>query len=165
MSGFDLLIAAVLVFSIALGVMRGFVREAFSLAKWVLSVFLAWALSGEISGLFEKDIAQPAAQQVAAFITLFIVFFIIGSVITAIAHKLMTKKPFFKISNYVLGAVVGAIRGVLVLVIGFQLAGLFPSIPKSDWWRSSEFAPYFEGAAMLTKDVLPRDIARYIRYD
>ncbi|MBE9516662.1 MAG: CvpA family protein [Proteobacteria bacterium] len=165
MSSLDYLIVGVVALSIAIGVWRGFVREALSLLTWIVSSFLAWVFAEDVAGFFDKDIAQPTMRLMVAFLVVFVIFFVLGSVATHYFHKIFTNKPFLKVSNYILGAVIGAARGGVIIIIGFLAASMLPSIPKSDWWQQSEFAPYFEIGALATADFLPSDIARHISYD
>jgi membrane protein required for colicin V production len=165
MNGFDMIITGVILFSIAIGVWRGFVKETLSLATWVAASVVAWLLADVAAELFEKDISQPALRLVVAFVLIFIVVYVLGAVATHFLNKILTRKPLLKLSNTVLGAVMGALRGVVIIVIGFLLAGLLPSIPKSGWWQASNIAPRFESAALFASDFLPKDIARHIQYD
>ncbi|MDH5631926.1 MAG: CvpA family protein [Gammaproteobacteria bacterium] len=165
LSSLDFLIAGVVLLSIAVGIWRGFVKEFLSLLTWVISSFLAWVFAEDVAVVFDKDIAQPGMRLVVAFVVVFVIVFVLGSVATHYFNKLLTQKPLLKLSNYILGAAIGAARGGVIVVIGFLAASLLPAIPKSDWWKKSEFAPYFEIAALSSSQFLPSDIARHISYD
>jgi uncharacterized membrane protein required for colicin V production len=90
---------------------------------------------------------------------------VLGSIITFIIHKILTKRPFFKLTNQILGAGLGTIRGFIIVTFAFMLAGMSVSIPKSTWWQASQFAPFFESVSLSMADILPQDIARHIHYD
>lgn len=165
MNSLDISVAVLIAISIGIGIWRGFIREALSLATWAVAGFMAWVFAGSIAVIFEKDVTQPHIQMMASFVLIFVIVYVLGSVITFIVHKLLTKKPFFKLTNQILGAVTGAIRGFVIVVFAFMLAGMSLSIPKSDWWQSSRFAPFFESVSLGMADILPQDIARHIHYD
>lgn len=165
MNSLDISVAVLIFISVAIGVWRGFIREALSLATWVVAGFLAWVFAGSVAVIFEKDVTQPHIQMIAAFVLIFVVVYVLGSITTFIIHKLLTKKPFFKLTNQVLGAALGATRGFIIVVFAFMLAGMSLSIPKSDWWQSSQFAPFFQSLSLAMVDILPQDIARHIHYD
>ena len=165
MNSFDMIIAGALLFSIAIGVWRGFIKEALALGTWVAASVVAWLLADVAAELFEKDITQPTLRLVAAFVLIFVVVYILGAVATHFLNKILTRKPLLKLSNTLLGAVMGALRGVVIIIVGFLLAGLLPAIPKSGLWQASSFAPRFESAALFASDFLPKDIARHIQYD
>jgi membrane protein required for colicin V production len=118
-----------------------------------------------VAVVFEKDVTQPHIQMIAAFVLIFVIVYVLGSITTFLIHKLLTKRPFFKFTNQILGAALGATRGFIIVVFAFMLAGMSLSIPKSDWWRSSQFAPFFQSLSLEMVDILPEDIARHIHYD
>jgi len=165
MNSLDTGVVLIIFISVGIGIWRGFIREALSLATWVLAGFLAWVFAGPVAVIFEKDVTQPQIRMMAAFVLIFVIVYVLGSIITFVIHKILTKRPIFKLSNQVLGAILGSIRGVVIVVFGFMLAGMSLSIPKSEWWQSSLFAPFFESVALSMVDILPRDIARHIHYD
>ena len=165
MNSLDIGIAVIIIISVFIGIWRGFIREALSLATWGTAGFLAWVFAGPVSVVFEKDVTQPHLQMMAAFVLIFLVVYVAGSIITFVIHKVITKKPFFKLTNQVLGATMGAIRGFVIVVFAFMLAGMSLSIPKSNWWQSSQFATFFETVSLKMVDILPQDIARHIHYD
>lgn len=165
MTSLDYLIIGTVAISIAIGVWRGFAKEAFSLLTWIISSFLAWVFAEDVAMVFEKDVAQPTMRLMLAFVVVFVIIFIFGSVVTHFINRVFTNKPYLKVWNYILGAALGAARGGLIIVIGFLAASMLPSIPKSDWWKNSEFAPYFEVGALAAANILPSDIARHVRYD
>jgi membrane protein required for colicin V production len=165
MNSLDISVAVLISISIMIGIWRGFIREALSLATWVVAGFMAWVFAGPVAVIFEKDVTQPQIQMIAAFALIFVVVYVLGSIVTFIFHKILTKKPFFKLTNQVLGAALGATRGLIIVVFAFMLAGMSVSIPKSDWWQSSRFAPFFQTLSLGMADILPQDIARHIHYD
>lgn len=164
MSGFDFLIIGIIVFSSALGVWRGFVREGLSLSKWVIATVLAWLFAYEVTGLFEGSIDNPTQRLAAAFIFVFIVGYLVGTYVTSILNKLLSSRRFLKLTNKLLGGSFGALRGLLVVIVIFLLAGL-TTLPRSGWWQRAALAPPFQSMALFTSEFLPRDIAQHIHYD
>lgn len=165
MNSLDISIAVLISLSIGIGIWRGFIKEAFSLATWVLAGFMAWMFAGQVAVIFEKDVTQPHIQMMAAFVLIFVVVYVLGGIITFIVHKLLTNRPFFKLTNQILGAALGTIRGFIIVMFAFMLGGMSVDIPKSEWWQASEFAPFFEFVSLGMADILPDDIARHIHYD
>jgi len=165
MTAFDILIISVFLLSTAVGVWRGFIKEALSLGTWFGAGAIAWLLADLVAEVFNKDINQPTLRLVAAFVIIFIVVYVLGSVLTRMLDKMLTRKPLLKATNYVLGGFMGVLRAMLIIIIGFLLAGLLPAIPQSEWWRASVVAPHIEGMALFSSKFLPQDIARHIRYD
>ncbi len=161
----DIAIAIILAVSTAIGVWRGFVREAMSLLTWLTATATSWSLAEPVSALLSATITDDNMRRVAAFLIIFMTVYIVGTIASTIAHRMFTKRPMLKLWNTLLGAGLGGIRAVVIIVVAMLLAGLVPAIPASDGWKASKFVSYFEGVALYSRDWLPGDIARYIRYD
>jgi membrane protein required for colicin V production len=160
---FDIGLLAMVAIFASIGAWRGFVREVMALVTWVLAILIAWIFAPDLTGSFEGISRDPALQQVLSFIVIFIGVFIVGTVVSLVLNRLVLKKEALKVPNILMGGVLGTVRGVVVIVIAFMLAGLTP-LPGSDWWRSARLAPYFERLAIQASAYIPRDIARHIRY-
>lgn len=163
MNSFDLLIIGILAIFAAIGAWRGLMREAISLLTWVLSVVLAWFYAAPVSQLLAGFVKDTALRQLTAFVLIFVLVFVLGMVASWLIHKYFPLKRGFRIANNVLGGLVGAARGAVIVIAVFLVAGLTP-IPQRDWWRDSAITPYFERAAVYVASYIPRDIARHIRY-
>jgi len=163
MNKFDLIILAVMLVFTAIGAWRGLVREIITVLTWVLSCLLAWLFAGRFSVIFKGMVADPALRQLLAFVLIFIVVFVLGIVASWFIHKHLPGKRGFRNANIVLGGVIGAARGAVIVIAVFLVAGL-TSFPQRPWWREASFTPYFERAAVTVAGYMPRDIARHIRY-
>lgn len=163
MTGFDLLIFAILAIFVALGAWRGLLREAVSMLTWVLAVVLAWFYAEPVSRLFREMIADATLRQIFAFVLIFAMVFVLSLVVSWFLRKSLPRRRAFRLANTALGGVMGAARGGALVVAIFLVAGL-TSIPQRDWWRASAFTPVFERAAVYAAGYIPRDIARHIRY-
>jgi membrane protein required for colicin V production len=163
MNGFDLLLAAVLVVFATIGAWRGFVREILALLTWVVSVAVAWWSAGMVSEHLAGFSDDPGLRHALAFALVFVAVFIAGTVVSLFVNRFVLGKRAFRLPNTVLGGLLGATRGVVIVVIAFMVAGLTP-LPQRSWWRESTLAPYFERLALATGGYIPRDVARHIRY-
>jgi membrane protein required for colicin V production len=163
MTGFDLLILVTLVIFVALGAWRGLLREAVLMLTWVLSGVLAWFYAAPISRQFSGMIPDAVLRQLLAFALIFVLVFVLGLIASWFLHKFFPRRGVFRLANTALGSVMGAARGIALVVAVFLVAGL-TSIPQRDWWRESAFTPVFERAAVYVAGYIPRDIARHIRY-
>lgn len=163
MNNFDLIILAVMLVFTAIGAWRGLVREVITALTWVLSGLLAWLFAGKLSVIFKGMVDDPALRQLLAFVLIFIVVFVLGIVASWFIHKHLPGKRGFRIANNVLGGVIGAARGAVIVIAVFLVAGL-TSFPQRPWWREASFTPYFERAAVYVAGYMPHDIARHIRY-
>ena len=163
MNNFDLIILAVMLVFTAIGAWRGMVREVITALTWVLSCLLAWLFAGKLSAIFKGMMNDSALRQLLAFVLIFIVIFVLGMVASWFIHKHLPGKRGFRIANNMLGGLVGAARGGVIVIAVFLVAGL-TSFPQRPWWREASFTPYFERAAVTVAGYMPHDIARHVRY-
>ena len=163
MTAFDYLMIAVLVAFTLTGALRGFVLEVLSLILWPLSAFIAWLFADRIAPWFAGLIGEEVLRMVAAFVAVFLVVFIIGTIVVYLINRILPLRGALRMPNVILGGVVGLVRGGIILVIGFLVAGI-TSLPQRPWWRQSLLAPHFQKVAEATAQYLPKDVARHIRY-
>lgn len=163
MNIFDLILATTLVFFIAVGLYRGFIKEVLSLVAWVLAAAAAWFLADKVGSLLASFISEPTMRVIAGFVVIFLVVFIITAIAKHYLHQFFMSRVYLKVPNFLLGAIVGGFRGGFVVIVVFILAGLTPA-PQQSWWRSSQIAPHIEPMAIKLSRYLPRDVARHIRY-
>jgi membrane protein required for colicin V production len=163
MNSFDLLILATLALFTALGAWRGLLSEVISLLTWVLACVLAWFYAAPVSRLLRGMVEDEALRQLLAFVLIFAAVFVLGLVTSWLLHKHFPLKRGFRLANTVLGGLVGAARGGVIVIAVFLVAGL-TSIPQRAWWRDAAFSPFFERAAIYVAGYIPRDIAQHIRY-
>lgn len=163
MNAFDYLLIAVLVAFAVTGALRGFVLEVLSLILWPLAAFIAWLLADQIAASFTGMISDPSLRMVAAFVVVFLVVFVIGTIAIFLVHRVLPLRGALRTPNVVLGGAVGFVRGGIIIVIVFLVAGI-TSLPQRPWWRESMLTPYFQDVALTASAYLPRDVARHIRY-
>ena len=163
MNGFDVVLLIVLITFGVLGALHGFVREIMSFVNWIVASVVAWLLAHPVAGLYERVFVQPELRLIAAFVSVFAIVFLAGLAITYFLHRLAMARRTVRISNTVLGAIVGVMRGVVVIVMVVLLAGL-TTLPQRSWWRGAFLVPYTERMALVVAAFLPKDIARHIRY-
>jgi len=160
---FDLIILAVFFFFVAVGTYRGFIKESLSLAAWVLAAASAWFFADKVGDLMRGLVAEPTLRVMAGFGLIFVVVFVVTAIAKHYLHQFFMSRVYLKVPNYLLGAVVGGLRGAFVIIVVFLVIGL-TSLPKQDWWRSSYLTPNIESVALKCAKYLPSDVARHIRY-
>jgi membrane protein required for colicin V production len=138
----DYLILGTLGLSTAFGIWRGFVKEALSLAAWVLAFWAALAYGSTLAGKLEGSVGGGGFATVLAFLILFVGVLVIGAVINHFVAKGIQAsglKPF----DSLLGGVFGFVRGVGLVAILLLFAGQLHA-DRSDAWQHSKFVPYFK---------------------
>lgn len=162
MTWFDYSIIAIIAVSALVSLLRGFVKEAFSLGVWVLAFWVSWTFFRDLAPHFTDWIDTPSVRLGLAFASLMIVTLVVGGLVTYLLGQLVEHSGLSG-TDRVIGMVFGAARGVLVVTVLVLLAGLTP-LPNDPWWQESVLPPYFEELALWLRDLLPGDIAERFRY-
>ena len=158
----DYAILAVIGISGVISLMRGFVREALSLAGWVAAFWIALALSGRVAAWLEGYVTVPSVRVAIAFAVLFFgVLLMCGVVLRMVG--LLVERTGMSGTDRTLGIVFGVLRGIVVMGVLVLLAGLTP-LPRDSWWSQSIFLPHFVELANEIRLYLPPDIRRQIQY-
>jgi membrane protein required for colicin V production len=163
LNAFDGLMILVLVAFTITGALRGFALEVMSLMLWPLSAFISWLFADRAAPMFESIIGEPQLRLVAAFVAVFLAVFLLGTVVVFFIHRILPLRGPLRTPNVVLGGLAGLLRGAIIIIIVFLVAGITP-MPKLEWWRESLLTPYFQKAAVAVSSYLPRDIATQLRY-
>ena len=161
MSSLDLIVLAILFGSCLLGLMRGLIKEVFSLAAWILA-FLAARLLGPVLAPMLPGAANPALQYAAALVLVFVVVMVGASLLGRLLAGIVSWVGLGSLDR-ALGVAFGAARGVAAIIGLTLLAGL-TALPKTETWKVSMTRPALEGAAKFVNPMLPRDLATLIHY-
>jgi len=158
----DYTIIGLILISSMIGLLRGFIREAFSLIIWVIAIWVGLTFSREFSAFLEDFISIPSARIATAFAILFLVTLILGALISYLLAELV-KKTGLTGSDRFAGMIFGIARGLVVVAIIVMLAGLTP-LPEDAWWRESVLIPPFQSLAVWLRDHIPSGLAGYVNY-
>lgn len=139
MNWIDWAVLAVIALSAAVGLIRGFVKEAVSTimlvaAFWVAGQFYP-QMATHITGV--KD--EMLRNGLAMFI-LFIITLLVGAAISHLIGKIVNTVGLTG-TNMVLGVIFGALRGILIVAVIVHGLSLF-SLTKTIDWNSSQLIPY-----------------------
>lgn len=146
--------------SVAISLMRGFVRESLSLVSWVISFWLANGFADPLAALLGDYIEVPSFRLILAFIALFVVSMMLASAASNLLVDLVDRAGLSGTDRSI-GAFFGIARGYVIIVILVILMGLTP-MPQDDWWKDSYFMPFFQATAEWVRDWLPDGMARKI---
>ena len=158
----DYVIFTVIAASAVISLIRGFVREALSLAGWLLAFWVALSFARDLSLLLERYISAPSAQLAIAFFVLFFVTLLLTGLVNFLAGQLVDKTGLSG-TDRTLGVVFGAARGAVIVAILVLLAG-FTALPQDLWWSHSRVLPHFQELAIWVRSFLPPDVAAQINY-
>lgn len=158
----DVIIIAIVLLSALISLFRGFVREALSLASWVLAFWVALTFSHPLSDLLVNTIHSPTLRMGAAFGGIFIVVLIICAIInyfiTALVHSTGLSG-----TDRLLGAVFGLIRGVLLVAALLLVARLTTPMAQETWWSGSRLIQYFEPVEVWLQEFIPQSVTEHFK--
>ena len=116
LSNFDIFIVVLFLFCTVIGLMRGFIRELFSLSNWVLSFYLLTLLKPFFLGYFSELIKIPFLADIILNISIFTIVLIVLSIISRYIAELIKKIMPYNL-DMVLGFLFGAIKAYVILIL------------------------------------------------
>jgi membrane protein required for colicin V production len=157
----DWALLAVLVLSVVIGLVRGFVFEVLSLAGWVAAWFAAQWLAPPIAPHLPVGTPGGGLNLGAAFTLGFLVALVVWALAARLIRMLIQATPL-SVADRLLGAGFGALRaGVLLLALATVVA--FTPASQSPSWRGSNGARWLTQALSALKPLLPEPAARLIK--
>ncbi|CAN5358442.1 hypothetical protein BH24PSE2_BH24PSE2_03450 [soil metagenome] len=138
MVAFDYLLVAVVAVSVGFGLLRGFLREAFSLASWIAAAWLAWKSAPSLASVFSFD--PPVARLWLARVLVFVAVVALGALAGHLLGAVVRRSPLSG-ADRALGALFGFARGVLLLAL-VVVAAQALAAPRAPWWTQSKLAPW-----------------------
>ena len=120
---------------------RGFIKEAMSLVRLILAVLIGYLFAAELSALFRDSIKNPEFAYALAYFALFIATMVIGTIVTSLIKGLITAAGLGPVDK-VLGALFGAVKGAILVVLLVTLVNLTP-LKNHDLWTASILVPEF----------------------
>ena len=158
MTWIDLFIIGIVVVSSLISLLRGFVKEALSLAAWVAAFVIAWRFNGGMGSFLQGFIANKNLQFIVGFIFLFVLTMLIFAMIMYFASKLIQRSGLSG-TDRAIGVFFGFARGLLLVIALVALAGL-TTLPNSTTWHDSLLTSRFQAVAVWLTGFLPEDVAK-----
>ena len=159
MSALDWVFVLILVGSVLIGALRGLVFEVLSLISWVLAFFAARLWGAQVGMWLPMQEMDEGVRIAAGLVIVFVVaIFALGLVIRIIGKlvQIVGLRPF----DRTLGALFGALRGVLLLVL-IALVFMLTSMRESQIWNTSVFAPHLVSAVSVLRPWMPQEMGRH----
>jgi membrane protein required for colicin V production len=159
----DYAILAVIAISTLVGVLRGFIKEVFSLVVWAAAFLVAYHFGGDVAAMMEDAVSLPSARSAMGFTGLFVEVLLIGGLINYLLGRLVETTGLSG-TDRLLGGVFGAARGLGLMVAVLLVAGFTP-IPADPWWQESRtiarMMPLVDWAAAW----MPESIAEHLDFE
>ena len=149
----DYVILIILLVSTVISFVRGFVKEAMSLAGWVLAFWVALGFASPLAEYFKGSIGDPNLRLITAFAALFVATLIVASVANFFLSRVVQATGLTGTDRF-LGLVFGFLRGVLLVAVLVFVGSLTP-LAQESWWKESFLLFRFEVIAQWMRDLLP----------
>ena len=148
----DWIILVVIGLSAVISILRGFVREALSLAGWITAYVVARLFVDQLAYLLSSIITTAQWRVGIAFVVLFVATLICF----ALLNHLM--KDFLRMTGLsgldrILGMFFGIIRGLIFMVVVLSLGRMFA---LDQLWGQSEFVSYFDPIIKWVDQLVPQ---------
>ncbi len=156
-TAFDWAALGVIAASMILSAMRGLVGEIVAFTGWIVALLVARVFAvGVADGLLPQ--MQPRSLAVVCgFVSVYVVARITLALLSRLLEGVLKTAHLSGVNRF-LGALLGAIKGVLVMAIAVFLLS-FSELPKTQAWRDALSAPFFEQLVLAAKQYLPSFIA------
>jgi len=155
LAGFDLFALLVLFVSGILALMRGFVREALTIAAFVAAALAALWSRPVFAGLLEGLVGSPLIANIIALAGVFILVYLAVSFVTSSLQPNAKAGEDVNVIDRSLGFIFGLVRGLVlvglfVLVFRNTLPGAQP-----EWLQGARIYPLANATATLLQRLAP----------
>jgi len=160
MVALDWIFLGLLLLSMVMGAWRGLVYEVLSLLSWVAAFFLAQFFAQTVAAHLPMAGSSETIRYAAGFVLVFIAAVFAGSIVTWLISRLF-QVAGLRPADRILGAVFGAMRGVVVLLVFAVLVAMTP-LQGDAWWTESVGAHWATATVKGLKPVLPQEFGKYL---
>jgi membrane protein required for colicin V production len=161
-TSFDYFVLAVVAVSALIGLLRGFLREVLSLVAYVVAFVAAiwWGpmASDWLLGLIDNGLLRTLAAYGAVFILALLLVGLLNMALGALVDRTGLTP-----ADHGLGAVFGAVRGVVLVLALVGLAG-YTQLPQEPWWRDARTSAAAVRGFQQVKSLLPTQVAELLPY-
>lgn len=148
--------------SAVIGLMRGLIREVFSLLLWALAGWLALHYNHAFSVYLERVIPLDSARMAVSFGLIFVGILMAGGLVVFLLGKLVSSTGLDG-ADRLAGLLFGVARGALIVAVLVLLAGATP-LPAQPWWKQSKLIPPFQALALWLRDQVPAGLAAQVKF-
>ena len=160
MATLDWIFLVVLALSFLIGAWRGLVYEVLSLGTWIAAFYLAQWFAPVAAQWLPMSGATETIQYAAGFVVVFILTMFAGSMLTWLISRLF-RVAGLRPADRVLGAVFGALRGVVLVLVTAVLVGMTP-MQHEAWWTQSVSGQWASAMVRGLRPVLPQEFGKYL---
>jgi membrane protein required for colicin V production len=145
MPNIDTVIAAAVFMSVVIGLVRGFIKEAISVAALLIAIWGALHLGPGVGDISENWIKSPDLQMWFGRVLVFAVILLLGGLLGWGVARLVRLSVLSGMDRLA-GAFFGAGRGILLAAL-FVIGGQYAGFDDNDWWLESRLIPRLQVVA------------------
>ena len=150
----DILIGVAIIISVIVGIFRGFVKEAISMAALLFAIWAALYFGPQVGDVSDAWLSSEELQMWFGRILVFIVILSVGGLIGWGISKLVRLSVLSGLDRF-FGSLFGTVRGILLVAL-FIIGGQFAGFDNDDWWLNSKLIPHLEVVADWIKVMAPQ---------
>ena len=152
----DILIAVAIAISVVVGIFRGFVKEAISIAALLFAIWAALYFGPAIGDVSDSCLSSEELQMWFGRVIVFSVVLAVGGLLGCGISKLVRLSVLSGMDRF-LGSLFGALRGILLVAV-FIIGGQFAGFDNDEWWLKSRLIPHLEVVADWIKVMAPHGL-------
>jgi membrane protein required for colicin V production len=161
MTGFDLVLGAIIIGSTLLALIHGIIKEIFSLAAWIVGLGAAILFTGVVGAWLPQNLlGMPHLRYVIAFLIILVVVLALGALLGSLL-KSGARAIGLGVLDRLLGGMFGALRGILVAMI-VVLVFASTAMAAEPWFTKSALVPRLLVGAAVVRQSLPPAWAAYL---
>ena len=116
MTSFDIFVSIVLSLSLFFSLMKGFVREIFSLLSYVGGYLIAVKYQGAFAQILMESIPSKPIAKLISFVAIYIFTAIVISLTGKIIKSILLSGTDLSMFDRLLGGVLGLVKGIAILL-------------------------------------------------
>tara|TARA_B100000678_G_scaffold201132_1_gene169121 strand:+ start:1522 stop:2082 length:561 start_codon:yes stop_codon:yes gene_type:complete len=120
MTGFDIIVLLIVAMAAIGGFTRGIVQEVLSLAAWILALLAIQQLHTPLQAFLEPRVESSTTAAILAFALLLLIPYATVKLIAALVGS-KARESLLGPLDRVLGFGFGALKGAIIVVVGFSL--------------------------------------------
>jgi len=152
----DIVIFVAIAISVGVGVMRGFVKEAISVAALLIAIWASLHFGYAAGTLSAGWLSSAELQLWFGRILIFVVILAIGGLLGWGIAKIIRLSALSG-TDRILGAIFGFCRGVVLIAV-LIIGGQFSGFDNDDWWLKSRLIPYGSAVADWIRVMAPKGV-------
>jgi len=150
MTPVDYILAAIVLFSVLFGAIRGFLRESIALLGWLVGLWLAWRYASQVQPYLGGSLADTPLQIWVARLIVLIGVVVVAWLLGSLLGYIVQRSGLTLGVDRILGGVFGLVRGAVI--VGFVvMLGEAADLSSEPWWKASRLLPMGQEMAAVLR--------------